>query len=284
VDLGFWILISGLIFIIPTIILIRNYIFVGSPSYLLFASLFGFVILDQIIVSLDQNEFIFEILITLSFVSIYVIVIQLSSDIIDNKLPVSSLIWRSIALCVFLLTILLKYLISEEFISNNYSPLRIAFGELYRIFAGYLIIYSFKNTKFVVESDKTMLIRRYWVICGYLVAMTGILRSSLNTIIWFFLVPFDRDQDSTLVSDLDFASELVGVLSVLSLGGIILYIALFYPETMLLSHVQVMRAARVYDIVERYSQVEDRNIPDDENKDLIEYINSIPKEFIQKSK
>jgi hypothetical protein len=284
VDLGFWILISGLIFIIPTIILIRNYIFVGSPSYLLFASLFGFVILDQIVVSLDQDEFILEILITFSFVSIYAIVIQLSSDIIDNKLPVSGLIWKSIALCVFMLTILFKYLISEEFVSDNYSPLRIAFGELYRIFAGYLIIYSFKNTKFVVESDKTILIRRYWVICGYLVAITGILRSFLNTIIWFFLIPLERDQDNTLVSDLDFASELIGVLSVLSLGAIVLYIALFYPETMLLSHVQVMRAARVYDIVERYSHTQDKSIDVDENKELIEYINSIPKEFIRKSK
>ncbi|MHA2169249.1 MAG: hypothetical protein ACXAB7_05090 [Candidatus Kariarchaeaceae archaeon] len=240
--------------------------------------------MDQIVVSLDQDEFILEILITFSFVSIYAIVIQLSSDIIDNKLPVSGLIWKSIALCVFMLTILFKYLISEEFVSDNYSPLRIAFGELYRIFAGYLIIYSFKNTKFVVESDKTILIRRYWVICGYLVAITGILRSFLNTIIWFFLIPLERDQDNTLVSDLDFASELIGVLSVLSLGAIVLYIALFYPETMLLSHVQVMRAARVYDIVERYSHTQDKSIDVDENKELIEYINSIPKEFIRKSK
>ncbi|MHA2252847.1 MAG: hypothetical protein ACXAD7_20965 [Candidatus Kariarchaeaceae archaeon] len=283
-DLGFWILLSGLIFIIPAVILIRNYIFVGSPSYLLFASLFGFVILDQVVVSLDQNEFIFEILISLSFVSIYAIVIQLSSDIIDNKLPISNSIWRLIALCVFLLTILLKYLISEEFISSNFTPLRITVGELYRIFAGYLIIYSFKNTKFVVESDKTIVIRKYWIISGYLVAITGILRSLLNTIVWFSLIPFNKDQDSSFVSNIDFASELIGVLSVLSLGVIVLYTALFYPETMLLSHVQVMRAARVYDIVERYSHVEDKNITNDENKDLIEYISSIPEEFIRKSK
>ena len=283
-DLGFWILISGLIFIIPAVILIRNYIFVGSPSYLLFASLFGFVILDQIIVSLDREEFIFEILITLSFVSIYVIVIQLSSDIIDNKLPVSNLIWRSIALGVLIFTVILKYLILKEFISVNYTPLRITIGELYRIFAGYLVIYSFKNTKFVVESDKTMVIRKYWVICGYLITITGIFRSLFNTIEWFLLVPFNKDQDSILVSNIDFASEFIGLLSVLSLGVIILYIALFYPETMLLSHVQVIKAARIYDIVERYSRIEFKSERTEEHTALIEYINTIPKELIKKHK
>jgi hypothetical protein len=282
VDLSFWIFLSGIIFIIPAVIQLRNYLFVGSTSYIVFAALFGFVILDQVIVSLDRDEFIFEILITLSFVSIYFIVIQLSSDIIDNKLPVRGQTWKLFALLVFIFTISMKYFISEEILSTDHTSMRIVIGELYRIFAGYLVVYSFRNTKFVVESDKTNQIRKYWLICGYLIVGTGILRALVYIIKWFLLFVFDHDPDGSGISRLDFYGEIFGVISVLTLGIITLYIAIFHPETMLLSHVQVIKAAHIYDIVEKHSSPRSKEAEKSEYDALIEYINSIPKKLIRK--
>ncbi|MHA2030300.1 MAG: hypothetical protein ACW99A_05060 [Candidatus Kariarchaeaceae archaeon] len=237
---------------------------------------------DQTLVSLDSDQFLPDILISLSFVLIHLILIQLASELINHKLHVSTRIWKTHGILTFVGLFVLKYLMFVDVISEDYFTLKFLIGEPLRIVAGIAMIHSTKS-KLIIKSQRTSFIKNGWIFTGLILVISGIIQFTVYSIDVMYEL-FNISGNSPAPISL---AESLSLLSVLILALFVSTIAVFYPEAMLLSHTQIIKAAKIYDILSETEEVDDELLSrllfrSEAPEALIDYIKSLPEDVINK--
>ncbi len=256
-----------------------------SSSYLIFSLLFFLSTVDQIFVSIDASFLISEFIISINFVLIHLIIIQLSSEYNNFKLPISKnkLFLYGIITGTALIT--LKSLIYLDIISSNRENLKFIIGEPLRIIAGFMLIYSFRNSKLILKTKRTSIISSFWIVAAIVMFISGIIQFSIYTSETLYDILSGTELNESWID----IAVISGDLNAILLALIATTLALFYPESMLLTHVQLIKAARIYQIlgeIERSTEIakpEDRGLLSNlSSESLYEYISDLPDEIIDK--
>ena len=261
---------------------LRNYYVVISNSYLIFALLFLLSMFDQLLVSINSEVFLIDILVSVSFVIIHLILIQLASELINHKLPLSRMIWWIHGIITFIGLFILKYLLLEDIISEDYSTVKFLIGEPLRIAAGFTLIYGITKSNLIIKSRRTTFIKNGWILTGIIIALSGIIQFGIYSLdLWYDLI-LDRKNSPIPIS----IAEGFSLLSVLFLALFTSVIAIFYPEAMLLSYAQVIKAAKLYDLISDDESSEDESLSKlpfraETPEVLIDYVKSLPDDIIE---
>lgn len=276
------ILLSGLLFLIPAYIQLRNYYIVKSNSYLIFATLFFLSVLDQILVSIDSNFFVIEVIISLSFVLIHLILIQLASELINHKLNVSSRVWITHGTLTFLSLFTLKYFLYENMISDEYSTIKFLIGEPLRIVAGFALIQSITRSNLIIKTSRTSFIQNGWIITGGVFILSGLIQFAIYGVEFFYKVILDGENSPISTG----IAEGLSLFSVLFLALFASIIAIFYPEAMLLSHTQLIKASKLYDLMAETEENDETRLSklffrSEAPETLIDYIKNIPDDVLE---
>ena len=278
------IIIIGTISIIPAFILFKQYLKTRIFDFLLFSIVFFSVTIDgycEIIVSFVNNLFLFQ------FFGFFYNVILLSFFLHSTRL-----IWVKTPKIVFITGILWFIFIDVlilfwqllPFETNShllFLDIPLSYSSFYPLGAGVtfdgftilswnqrllilgyllysssLLLYGYLRIKPVVPSNTILKIKNLWII-----VWTLVLLYSIFSLPWFY-------------SLLPIRIELIFILIAESLSA---YIAIVYPESMLISHAQIIRAEEFYSKI-RSITIEDRQYLSLDS--LVNYVNSLPKDLI----
>lgn len=240
--------------------------------------------IDQALVSFDNSFLISEFIISINFVLIHLIVIYLASEYNNHQQPIRTikLVQYGIVTIIALLT--LKSLLHFDVISSDRENLKFLIGEPFRIVAGFMLIYSFTNSKLIVKSKRTSIISSFWMAAAVMMLISGIIQFSIYSLD----TVFDLNGAGINSSWTDFA-VLSGDINAIFLALIATIMALFYPENMLLTHVQLIKAARIYKILEGVKVPEEINKLPDRSRfrnlssdSLYDYVNNLPDDIIER--
>ncbi|MHA2250024.1 MAG: hypothetical protein ACXAD7_06665 [Candidatus Kariarchaeaceae archaeon] len=272
--------IAGIIFLIPMLIQLRNYFWIRSTSYLNFALLFVFIIIDAMISAFNPEIFMFEVFLTISFVGTFFILLKIASEIINNKLPVQDQSWQIYSIVVLLFTIVIKYLIYQSEISDEFTSLRIAFGETLELLTGIMIIYAFRKVKLIVETKRTLRIKSLWLFIGFILMTIGMIRILTYSFDFAWEV-FDGGESSTIESLIENV-ETITTIGVLLMALTAFAFTIFYPETLLLSEVQIYKVVGLYQLMEDLDASK-QSFSFYTDTIILDYLNSIPNELLEPS-
>lgn len=236
--------------------------------------------LNQILVSIDFDIYIIEVVISLSFALFHLIIIHLSSEFINHKLKISMNIWKIYAILTFVGLVTVKYLVFYDIISEDYSTLKFIVGSPLRTMAGISMIYGLSRSNLIIKSPRTTFIKNWWIITGLILTLTGIIEFGVYGLdIYYNAVNGENSPLSISIA------ENIGYARETSLTLIVSIIAIFFPEAMLLSHTQVLKSAKLYDLISETQETEKELVSKSifrlESSDvLIEYIKSLPDDII----
>lgn len=248
----FLLLITGLLFLIPMIFQIRIYFFTRSISYLYFSLLFLSVIIGASISYFQPTQFIFSIINSLLFGIEMQILYQITDDTSNHNIPIKSNMWRILLIVEILGSILIKFLIQENEISTHWTSFRIAIGQVLQFIVSVCIIYSFKNLDLTSLPSKILSIRRVWIISGSILMTTSTVR---------FLIYFPNFILGSISTNMDLASlipfaEDIDIVALLIIAFIVVIFSMIYPETLLISEVQLLKVHRLYQLLELIKEIE----------------------------
>ena len=185
------------------------------------------------------------------------IIYQISSDTSNHKLPVKSYTWRILLIIEVLGSILIKYLIYENIVSSNWTSLRIAIGQILQFIVCICLIYSFKDLNLSSLPSKILSIRRVWITSGLILITT----SSIRFLIYFpNFVLLSLSSNRELSSMIGFAENL-DIIALLIIAFIVVISSIIYPETLLISEVQLLKVHRLYQLLELIKEKEKEEDP-----------------------
>ncbi|MFV2016851.1 MAG: hypothetical protein ACC656_15580, partial [Candidatus Heimdallarchaeota archaeon] len=133
---------------------------------------------------------------------------------------------------------------------------------IYMIMVTTLLLYTFVNVKLHLKTQRTQRAKKLWII------------ASISHLIWTILaLPW---------FDLGKKFQFLNILSVL----LIVIIIIYYPEGLILSKSQILATYHFYDTLTNLNKRTEKssNISDLAIEHIIEYINSMPSEILDKSK
>jgi hypothetical protein len=228
----------------------------------------------------NPEIFMFEVFLTISFVGTFFILLKIASEIINNKLPVQDQSWQIYSIVVLLFTIVIKYLIYQSEISDEFTSLRIAFGETLELLTGIMIIYAFRKVKLIVETKRTLRIKSLWLFIGFILMTIGMIRILTYSFDFAWEV-FDGGESSTIESLIENV-ETITTIGVLLMALTAFAFTIFYPETLLLSEVQIYKVVGLYQLMEDLDASK-QSFSFYTDTIILDYLNSIPNELLEPS-
>ncbi|MHA2031382.1 MAG: hypothetical protein ACXAC2_04320 [Candidatus Kariarchaeaceae archaeon] len=152
--------------------------------------------------------------------------------------------------------------------------------ETIRATIGIIVISSFARVKVIQPSSRTDFVRNMWRGTATILVMVSVTRS---VIVLYLLIRKLLVGRSIVLDDplLQFGWVIIGI-AVLLMSILVIIVTIFYPETLLLSHSQIVQTSKIYEIIERY-KTQEIDIPtfDFLTTYLLEIAESLPKEDSQ---
>jgi hypothetical protein len=256
-------IVASLMFFIPVYILIKYYRKTGIFDYLLFSGSFSCasVHLFSLIMLIYVPPQIFWSLVgTLSYnIGLFLLLfhaLKMKWDILPQiiRLGIS-----------FQFIVLLLITFSIIILPPDFNRFIAILGDLNRIFVLVIVIYIYSAIEHIITDKRTITAQRLWIIAGGVLLVSPLLLSGIN-IDLMRLFPFDE------IAKL---SNLLGIF-------IVVFITVLYPESVLISRVQLIRGLNVYKLINSLDsepQIKNFGI-----KTLIEYLESIPPELLAELK
>ncbi len=287
--------------IIPSALLLRYYAITHVLDYLIFAFVFIFVSINQfssyIMIEYPRNVILNQI-VTSSYILVYLFIYFHAIRLNHEKSP--KLLWLLGFIPYMILQILIMFYKTDGlpktanlfvFTMHNVDSYEVGVGfktgniilmgqgfdyliSIYRIFTLLYAIYAYFNTKIAVSDNRLQIVRYLWITIGVLTMGRP------------FMYLFD------LFTNLEF-SQLTRSSFDLFAIFVIPFIIIRYPEYVLISKTQLIRAAYLYkkvksininqtstqtDIDQIYKYI--RNLP----PEIFRNIREMPKKFISKAK
>ncbi|UCG01257.1 MAG: hypothetical protein JSW11_16775 [Candidatus Heimdallarchaeota archaeon] len=249
-------------------ILLRNYLRTKSLDYLIVAGIFFFMSLIlfigvfavQIVPPISEplekiTLFIVAILWGILIFLIFLHVLRLKYD--WNSIP--KILWFFTVLWYLLYSIVAFLITSLETISGIIYTLSIFVIFMSYLTIGVFLTFVYISVTPVKPTDRIELVRKVYILFGIIMIMM-----SLNQFLFGSL--FIITNDINLLSLAMAIQSLLGIIQ----GLPILYICVFYPELLLISHVQILRAIKLY---KKVKQMPIEHLRGDK---LLTYLNSIP--------
>ncbi len=140
-----------------------------------------------------------------------------------------------------------------------YDELFEQFGSVYILAAGMLFFYSYVYVTPIKPTNRILFVRKANIFIGIILVTYGI---------WGIIAGFIPIINQELFA-------IISGLLLFHLGVILIYIALRYPESMLITHVQLLRAKELYKEVQK---IPPENLGQNA---LLTYLSSIPEEIIK---
>lgn len=256
----------GIIFSIG--ILLRNYFRTNSLDYLIVAGIFFFmslilftgIFVVQMIPPITEPSDKFILFMVAIFWGILIFLIFLHALRLRfdwNSKP--KILWYFMLMWLLIYSIAAFFIISLETISGMIYTLSIFVMFISYLSIGVFLIYVYISVTPFRPTDRIELVRKVYILFGIIMILM-----SLNQ---FFLGALFLITDN--VNFLSLAMAIQSLLGIIQ-GVPILYICVFYPELLLISHVQILRAIKLYQKVKRMPI---ENLKGDK---LLVYLNSIP--------
>ena len=261
----------GIVFSIG--ILLRNYLRTKSLDYLIVAGIFFFMSLIlfigipavQIVPPISEFSdkiilFLVAILWGILIFLIFLHVLRLRFD--WNEKP--NILWYFMILWLLLWIIGAFFITSFDIISEMIYTLSIFVIFISYMSIGVFLTYVYISVTPVKPTARIELVRKVYILFGVIMILM-----SLNQIIFgsLFLIT-NNDNFLSLAMAIQ---SLLGIVQ----GLPILYICIFYPELLLISHVQILRAVKLYKKVKKMPV---ENLRGDK---LLTYLNSIPEAYFK---
>lgn len=267
---------------IPSIVLINHYRNTRILDYLLFAGFFIFGAMVRVIRIWGNANNLFLYQLTWLFADVGSLLLFFHAIRIRWVKPPRLIFFSGLLWVAFLVYFILSWEILTQlgdrevifwkmqstpyedppgagFIAANgniiYSTHYPILGTMFRVYIGVLLTYSYSTISLVHPTNKIIQARKLFMYTSLIWFL-----SYTMTLPWINYIRF-----------LDFT---------LSIGMIlILYIFFIIPEGVLLSHAQITRASKLYDKVQNITPT--RNLKNFGFNSIIEYINSLPSEYLQ---
>jgi len=203
-------------------------------------------------------------------------------EVINNKFMLSRSQLIVIGGVVFLLTIFMKFNVTFGIWPDFYRSIRIIVGQVFQLMAGFITIYGFTRIKLISKNARTKRIQKLWIFAGIIIVIISVTTISVE-LTRFIYAYQDIALSSDMSSTLALLDQIISML-ILLLSLITMVFALFYPETLLLSMYQIAKAAKLYELMDSTpsnQQGSDSSLFYTEEI-ILEYLNSIPKDLIEK--
>ncbi|MHA2246544.1 MAG: hypothetical protein ACXADY_16500 [Candidatus Hodarchaeales archaeon] len=256
----------GIIFSIG--ILLRNYFRSNSLDYLIFAGIFFFMSLILFTgifavqmtppITEPADKFILFMVAIFWGILIFLIFLHALRLRFDwNSKP--KILWYFMLIWLLIYSIEAFFISSLETISGMIYTLSIFVMFISYLSIGVFLTYVYISVTPVKPTDRIELVRKVYTLFGIIMILM-----SLNQFVFgsLFLITNNRNFLSLAMA----IQSLLGIIQ----GLPILYICIFYPELLLISHVQILRAVKLYKKVKRMPV---ENLKEDK---LLVYLNSIP--------
>ncbi|MFX0141475.1 MAG: hypothetical protein ACFFDN_48000 [Candidatus Hodarchaeota archaeon] len=249
-------------------ILLRNYFRSNSLDYLIFAGIFFFmslilftgIFVVQMMPPITEPSdkiilFTFAILWGILIFLIFLHTLRLKFDW-DSK---PKILWYFMLIWFLIYSIDAFFITSLETISGMIFTLSIFVMYISYLSIGVFLTYVYISVTPVKPTDRIELVRKVYILFGIIMILM-----SLNQFVFgsIFLIT----NNGNFLSLAMLIQSLLGIIQ----GLPILYICIFYPELLLISHVQILRA------VELYKKVRRMPIENLKGDKLLVYLNSIP--------
>lgn len=220
-----------------------------------------------------------ESMITISFVGTMLILIRFAFDI-HPSLPLKARLLFLYGLVVSVIILTIKHLLRNGYLLVEYDPVRIVMGDTLQFIAGILLIYANLNEEPIVSSKRTQLIQTGWISGGLILSISAFVRIVFYSSV---LLTIGSGLASTIL-EYEFLVEAISIIGVLLLALLLFFLAIFLPEGLLLSHYQIYRAAKLYQISEK-EKSKSRIIGILDSKEaLIDYVSLLPDEVINQDR
>lgn len=258
----------GLLALIPFLILVKNYFKLGTKEYLIFGGFFLSVTINLVILfvkpwNINLNDEMLPpnliLLVKIEYISFnltYFFLYLHSYRLLWEKPP------RFITLGWSLFSLLMLALIVFTLPSLLFVTIWVLLSELYRLSAGLLGVLAYRSVQPINPTYRIQRITRMWKWVSGLTLFNGIFQMLI-------LVLYGISWNPILLS---IRSSTIITLGLISLG-VACYIAIIFPESMLVSHAQLARANKLYvkvkEIINTKAQSSTNPIPDDFTKYLI---------------
>ena len=155
-------------------------------------------------------------------------------------------------------------------------------GEPLRIIAGIALFLGTTRSNLIIISRRTNFIKNGWIFTGLLLIISGIIQLSVYGLDLFYELTIDGENSPIPIN----IAEGFSLLSLLFLAIFASIVAIYYPEAMLLSEVQIIKAAKLYDLISETDQPERELIPkllfrSETPEVLIDYVKSLPEDIVE---
>jgi hypothetical protein len=245
---------------IPLGVVVRNYFRIRSKDYLILAGFFllgAFSMFSEPLSCITGNLLIWIIGVNSYFLMHFCVFLHVVRLRWEKSPPA---VW--IVSLFFLLVLQLEIILRTFIIEITNGPILII--EVFRFVVGLLLLYCYITIVPVKPSDRIMAVKKWITIASMINIVPGIF-----SITYRFLGLINPDLFSLVLVDIVF-------FSVIALGGIIyIYVALRFPESLLISQAQLLRAK------ELYKKVQNTPIEQLDQDALITYLSTIPAEIFK---
>ena len=257
--------ISGFLFLtVPLGVVLRNYRQIKSNDYLILVGFFFSIALHSFsyafwIEIFDYNIALFGIITYfLIHFSLFLHAIRLYWEKISVSVQIISLF--------FFLTILVESLLAAEYIRQGYIIL--ISGHAFRSFVGIVVLYVYVFLTPVSRTKRIVIVRNSFMFAAGINLIGAVLALLSN-------LSFYLTQDINVFQQFwSFTDPIVTVAQVIP-AIIITVIALRFPECLLITKVQLLRAKEIYKQIKIEPPISiEKNV-------LFSYLNSIPQEIFK---
>lgn len=251
-----WIVNAIIMGTLPVFLLIKHFFSTRSLDYLIYAGVLFFGALDLFIAPFFFNTFdltIFKLNACIHrsvYFLLFIHAIRLRYEWKEKPfLLLFGLIWYIIII------ILTLFRVETPYYNEPFEQ----FGSVYILAAGMLLLYSYVYVTPINPTSRILFVRKANLAVGIILVTYGI---------WGIIAGFIPIINQELFA-------MISGLLLFPLGVILIYIALRYPESMLITQVQLLRAKELYKEVQKLP-------PENLGQNaLITYLSSIPKEIIK---
>lgn len=246
--------------LVPTVILYGYYRKTLILDYLIFSLLFFFAFMNLLIViintDLEVSNPLLEQMITSFYCIIWFLIFIHSFRIKWEKIP-SLVYYPNLIIFIFLL-------ISVELFFSKEAEIVILVNVLshfYRIFALIFAVYAYTTVEILIKDRRVERARKLWILVGLLLILYPIVQIGETYSVWG-------------------SNDIYSIIEIISTAGLLLvaFIALKYPEFVLISKIQITKALNLYTKVTSFQadQIDEFGM-----KSLVNYLRQIPPELIE---
>lgn len=258
--------ISGLLFI-PFFYYLRNYRVLAAGDYLLMGTLFLAGSFSTLLSGLGEVN---TLAIQLSLIYIFAVLTKTSFSLLAGKFVWHHSYWF-IGYSIVAIAIVLTSRIEG---SAEIELVEYVLIDGLRVVTGLIVIYCYRRANIVLETPRTRLVRYFFIFIGISFVIMGLVRVmvAFGLLVRLYSTGLPIEDYANLLVSVDLG--IVVWASFITLG--IFVISLVAPEHLIISHVQILKTARIYDIFEKNKEIKLRDVS---TRFLLEYISSLPPEL-----